>query len=251
MVIIGDGAVGKTCLLTRLLNEDESPTWVENYQPTAAATHKWTVDAAGQELQMEVWDTAGQESLAQLRLTSYPGTDLLILAFDTTKMESLDALQDEERGWVKEFEEAREEHGETNRDLKVLMVGTKCDLLDGHDPVTRQKSQEAMEQLRKGGLDVVTCLWTSAKDGTGIDSDKEDENAMEQWDDYYWSMKQIIPAICTAMKTDKTQPSSPAPTPVAASQNQAPAAAEPAKVAAEPTKGDGPAKGDAGCCIIA
>merc|ERR1711871_777357 len=82
-IIVGDGAIGKTCLLSRLTNNTIN--WGENgeapaYEPTTFNNFLIPMDSQTEEgderhFDLELWDTAGQEGFEQLRVLSYPATD--------------------------------------------------------------------------------------------------------------------------------------------------------------------------------
>lgn len=74
VVLVGDGAVGKTMLLHRLVHGTAPMAWEaaeDVYNPTtfANSTVQWARQEKGVETKIEVdiWDTAGQEALANLR----------------------------------------------------------------------------------------------------------------------------------------------------------------------------------------
>ncbi len=77
IVAVGDGAVGKTCMLMsyscKKFPRDYVPTVFENYAREAI------VD--GHEVVLCLWDTAGQEEYDRLRPLSYKNTDVFLVCF--------------------------------------------------------------------------------------------------------------------------------------------------------------------------
>ena len=77
LVVVGDGAVGKTCLLVVYSNS----TFPTDYVPTVFENSKAKVKVNNTEYSIQLWDTAGQEELENIRTLSYPNTDIFLLCF--------------------------------------------------------------------------------------------------------------------------------------------------------------------------
>ena len=85
LVVVGDGAVGKTCMIM-CYTKDEFP---EGYTPTVFDAHKGVMEFKAKEVQVHVWDTAGQEDLARLRPLAYPNANCFLVCFSLVDRESL------------------------------------------------------------------------------------------------------------------------------------------------------------------
>jgi len=261
--IVGDGAVGKSCLLTRMVKNDFE--WDDNagYTPTAAHNVSLEVDTAAASLKFDIWDTAGQESLRQLRLAAYPGTDILMVAFDTTKAESLENVVSED-GWIAEVKSVVEQEDEASN-YSIILIGTKYDLWkemqaqnpEAEDLVTREAATKVAQDIG-----AVAHIWTSAKTGQGlVPPDGRPDDDLYDMDMWYKhgeeDLHQLAGLMCNIgvrLKLDSghdtlrdSPDKRPAPTPAAAPV-AAPVTA-PARSAEERSPKDD--KSDAGCCNIA
>ncbi|KAI9332016.1 GTP-binding protein rho1 [Zopfochytrium polystomum] len=121
LVMVGDGAGGKTSLLI-VFTKGIFP---EEYVPTVFENH--VVDVHLDEypiIQLALWDTAGQEDYNRLRPLSYPGSDVIIVCFSIASPDSLDNVESQ---WVGEI---RHYCGPT----PIILVGCKKDLRS--DPAT-------------------------------------------------------------------------------------------------------------------
>jgi len=120
LVVVGDGACGKTCLLI-VFSKDEFP---EVYVPTVFENYVADIEIDGKAIELALWDTAGQEDYDRLRPLSYPDTNVLLICFS---VDSPDSLENVPEKWVPEVR-----HFCPN--VPFLLVGCKMDLRN--DPTT-------------------------------------------------------------------------------------------------------------------
>lgn len=144
-VIVGDGAVGKTCLLisytTNAFPEDYIPTVFDNYSAN--------VMVDGKPINLGLWDTAGQEDYDRLRPLSYPQTDVFLVAFSLISRASFENVKQK---WWPELKHHCP-------GVPMILVGTKLDLRSDQNTVAklREKNQtpisfeEGVEMSRQIG----------------------------------------------------------------------------------------------------
>ncbi|XP_043115889.1 ras homolog family member Ga [Puntigrus tetrazona] len=132
-VVVGDGAVGKTCLLisftTNAFPKEYIPTVFDNYSAQLAVDSKV--------VSLNLWDTAGQEEYDRLRTLSYPQTNVFIICFCVASPSSYENVK------LKWFPEVSEHCP----NVPILLVGTKKDLRD--DP-------EVLKKLKEKNLSMVS-----------------------------------------------------------------------------------------------
>ncbi|XP_003742664.1 ras-like GTP-binding protein Rho1 [Galendromus occidentalis] len=99
LVIVGDGACGKTCLLI-VFSKDQFP---EVYVPTVFENYVADIEVDGKQVELALWDTAGQEDYDRLRPLSYPDTDVILMCFSIDSPDSLENINEKWHPEVKHF----------------------------------------------------------------------------------------------------------------------------------------------------
>ncbi|KAJ2994086.1 hypothetical protein HDV02_001863 [Globomyces sp. JEL0801] len=90
LVIVGDGACGKTCLLIVF----SKGTFPETYVPTVFENYVSDIYVDGTAVELALWDTAGQEDYDRLRPLSYPDTHVILICFAIDSPDSLENVQE-------------------------------------------------------------------------------------------------------------------------------------------------------------
>ena len=129
MILVGDGMVGKTSLLTSFTTN----TFNSEYMPTIFESTTFGIEVDNKPYTLTLWDTAGQEEYKQLRQLSYPETDVFILCFALDIENSFNNVP----VW-------RDEVKNCCPESKLLLVGTKSDLRND------KEVQNTLIRLEKG-----------------------------------------------------------------------------------------------------
>lgn len=97
IVILGDSGVGKTTLLQQYVTQKATG----QSKPTIGADfQKKEVMIDNQNVNLQIWDTAGQEKFQSLGYAFYRGADSCALVFDLTNQKSFDALTRWKQGFL-------------------------------------------------------------------------------------------------------------------------------------------------------
>jgi len=150
IVLIGDGAVGKTSLLNRYANDSFNP----DHEPTVFENTWLDRVIDGRRVELALWDNAGQEEFDKLRLLSYQETDVFLVVYS---LNSKDAYRNINDKWIEEIKEH-------SIGVPLILVATKCDLRTSTSTLIL-KSQEDGESLAQT-IGAVAYMECSAKTNT-------------------------------------------------------------------------------------
>ena len=130
LVTVGDGACGKTSLLITF-SEDRFP---EVYVPTVFENYVADIEVDGRQVDLALWDTAGQEDYDRLRPLAYTDTDVILMCFSIDIPDSLENIPEK---WMPEVR-----HFCPN--VPIILVGNKKDLRN--DDSTIQELQKVNQE---------------------------------------------------------------------------------------------------------
>ena len=148
--LIGDSGVGKTCIINRYISNDFS----FNLSSTNGVSYsKKELIIDNKKIQLDIWDTAGQEEYRSLGKHFYKDSYIVLLIYNIAKRESFDNLKNI---WYEDLLKYGEEY-------KVLaVVGNKCDLYE-QEAVPEEEARQFADEKNALFMNV------SAKNGDNID----------------------------------------------------------------------------------
>ena len=153
IVLIGDGAVGKTSIRRRYMGEGFKTDFLATMGADFAYL-KTKID--GYNIEWSIWDLAGQPAFRGVMKSYYKGAMGALAIYDVTQPKSLDSLD----SWVTEVREL----ADTFSDLPVVLVGNKIDLRP--EIPSSLKTLQGFVKSKSLNADFVE---TSAKTGEAIE----------------------------------------------------------------------------------
>jgi len=160
VVLIGDGAVGKTSLRLRYMGKGFQPIYMETIGADFAVNDV-DVEVKGKRYicRLQIWDLAGQPRFSEVRSLFYSGAKGAIAVYDKTRHETYAHIKD----WISEMLRGTGE-------IPIVLVGNKKDLCDEGDVscVSYEDGIKLKEELESFLGETVIFLETSAKTGENV-----------------------------------------------------------------------------------
>jgi small GTP-binding protein len=148
VVILGESSVGKTSIIDRLVNKEFNPMEAPTIGACFLLHHEQVENVC---IEMQIWDTAGQEKYKALSPIYCRGAAAAIVTFDVTSRESFDRVGD----WIKLVQEC------SCTDTAIFVAANKWDL-----KVRAEVSESDMTNW--SSTSDFKIVKTSAKTGEGV-----------------------------------------------------------------------------------
>lgn len=163
MILIGDGAVGKTSLKRKYIGKG----FPSDYLPTLGSDFvikkvQINTNSIRREIKFQIWDIAGQPSFKQIRARYYNQAIGALLIFDVTRPDTLYNLEK----WIEELSlNVKRTH------VSVILIANKIDLRKP-DHVTKEAIELFIHEKLTYGYDAIdkpiSFIETSAKTGENV-----------------------------------------------------------------------------------
>ncbi|CAD7970553.1 unnamed protein product [Amoebophrya sp. A25] len=151
LVTVGDSGVGKSCLLTRFVQDY----YADFHVSTIGVDFKTVVTMVkGKLVKLQLWDTAGQERFSVVTGNYYRNSDGFIFVYDATNRTSFEHVDQ----WMEQVQQ----HHDCGPSTMKILVGNKHDLKDR----IQVPEAEGMAKASKMGA-IFMC--TSAKTAANVD----------------------------------------------------------------------------------
>ena len=147
VLFLGNGSVGKTSLIRRLVGED----FDSDYTPTVYDVFKFREQRDRRHFLFEVTDFSGVYSFPAMRRITVRTNDIFVLVYDIKDKASLHEVS-------KLKQELKQLKGENCGDIPVIVVGNKSDFIESNlNEFVHSQAQQTNE-----------CIVTSAKTGYNV-----------------------------------------------------------------------------------
>ena len=132
LLIIGESAVGKSCLLSRFTENK----FQDAYITTIGVDFKTKyIEIDGTRVQLQIWDTSGSEKYRSITKAYYRGSYGILVVFDLSRRNTFNQT----RMWIDSIKDT------FTKSIDVVLVGNKCDL---ERSVTKEEAEDLAAQYK-------------------------------------------------------------------------------------------------------
>ena len=139
IVLVGDAGTGKTCIISRFVNDNFQKSQMTTACPSFC-TKTISYPEYNKTINLDIWDTAGQEIYRAISKLFYKGACVGILVYDITSQKSFDSIKDY---WYNELKE------NTESNIIFNVVGNKQDLYE-QEQVKEEDAKEFAKSINAG-----------------------------------------------------------------------------------------------------
>ena len=153
VVLLGEGRVGKTSLVSRFVNDQFSDSEVSTVQANMYNKKRVVVD--GKPVDMSIWDTAGQERFHALGPIYYRNANGAVLVYDITDADTFEKV----KMWIRELKKV------VGDNIQIVICGNKSDMekdrdvpVDFADKYAKQQGAQHFSTSAKQNMNVTEAF---------------------------------------------------------------------------------------------
>ncbi len=154
VVLLGDGAVGKTSLIRRFVVDKFSDDYITTIG-TKVTKKDLRIESPGKvvDVTFMIWDVLGQKGYKNIQESSFQGAKGALLVYDVSRVDTLRSVKEY---WIPRLIAIA-------KPVPLVLVGNKVDLVKDRTRA-REELEDAMEELR------ITGFLSSAKTGESVEA---------------------------------------------------------------------------------
>lgn len=164
VVLLGDGAVGKTALRLQYMGHGFQSSYLSTIGADFALKEvKTNHPKTNQEVsvKLQIWDLAGQQHYSKIRSNYYIGTHGAFIVYDVSRRSSFDNISN----WIEELQK------NVNQKVPIVIIANKIDLRNGlsnQNFIHPDEGDRIVESIKSKFGSPVKYIETSAKSGEGV-----------------------------------------------------------------------------------
>ena len=131
IVVVGDGGIGKSTMIQRLITGK----YIEQKITIGTDLATWSIEGDDLEIKLQIWDFAGEKRFRFFLPNYCRGADGCLLCYDITRYTSFQNLQE----WYDIVQDNTSDPG-------FVLIGGKVDLADSRRTVQLEEAEEFQKQ---------------------------------------------------------------------------------------------------------